>query len=149
MEESRGELVLATDADRMDVDAVHAFLSRESYWAQDIPREVVARSIAHSLCFGVFDRGRQVAFARVVTDRATYAYLCDVYVLASHRGQGIATWMMEAMDGHPDLQRLRRWNLVTRDAHSLYAQHRWVPAAQPESYMERLDREVYKRGGQG
>lgn len=149
MEDDRGDLVLTTDAGRMDVDAVHAFLSRESYWAQGIPREVVARSIAHSLCFGVLDRGRQVAFARVVTDRATYAYLCDVYVLASHRGRGIATWMMDAMDGHPDLQGLRRWNLVTRDAHDLYARRRWVAAAQPESYMERLDRGVYQRGGRG
>jgi GNAT superfamily N-acetyltransferase len=144
-EQERQGLVLSTDPRRLDVDAIHRYLSEESYWARGIPRDVVARSLEHSLCFGVFDEGRQVAFARVITDRATYAYLCDVYVLEAYRRRGIATWLLEATLAHPELQGLRRWSLVTRDAHSLYAPHGYGPIERPEGYMERLDRGVYER----
>lgn len=107
-------LRISTDAAEMDLDAIHAYLSEESYWARGIPRETVARSIANSLCFGVFDGGAQVAFARVITDRATFAYLADVYVLPAYRGRGISRWMMEAVFAHPELRGLRRWMLMTR-----------------------------------
>lgn len=145
MEETRGDLTLSLDSARMDVDVIHRYLATESYWAFGIPKDVVARSIAHSLCVGVFDGQHQVGFARVITDRATYAYLCDVFVLATHRRRGIASWMMEAIDRHPDLQGLRRWNLVTRDAHDLYRTRGYVTPSRPEGYMERLDRDVYTR----
>lgn len=134
----RAGLVLSSDSTRMDVDAIHRYLSEESYWARGIPRDIVARSIAHSLCFGIFDGARQVAFARVVSDRATYAYLCDVYVLEGHRGEGLGRWLMEAIDGHPDLQGLRRWGLVTQDAHGLYAQRGYAALSHPERHMERV-----------
>lgn len=119
----------------IDVDAVHRFLSEDSYWAKDIPRDVVARAIEHSLCFGAFDGRAQVGFARVISDRATFAYLADVYVLPSHRGQGLGKRIMEAVMNHRELQGLRRWHLVTRDAHALYAQFGFAPLEAPERHM--------------
>ncbi|HEX6095326.1 MAG TPA: GNAT family N-acetyltransferase [Thermoanaerobaculia bacterium] len=119
----------------MDVDTIHRYLSEESYWAANIPRDVVERSIAHSLCFGAFDGDVQVGFARAITDRATFAYLADVFVLPSHRGRGIAKRLMEAVLAHPELQGLRRWQLITRDAHALYAQFGFVPLETPERHM--------------
>lgn len=129
----RGQCSISTDPHRLDIDAIHAFLST-SFWAEGIPRALVAKSIANSLCFGLFDDGSQVGFARVVTDRATFAYLCDVYVLESHRGLG--KWLIEAVMAHPDLQNLRRFQLVTRDAHGLYAPHGFAPPGDPEWQME-------------
>ncbi len=104
MTDVRGALRLSTLTEEMDVDAIHAYLSGESYWARGIPRETVARSIQHSLCVGVFDGAAQVAFARAVTDRATYAYLADVYILESHRGRGLGVRLVEQVMAHPDLQ---------------------------------------------
>lgn len=121
----------------IDVDAVHAYLSR-SYWAAGIAREVVAKSILHSLCFGLFHGREQVGFARVVSDRATYAYLSDVYVLEEHRGRGLSKRLLAAVLAHPELLGLRRFQLLTRDAHGLYAQFGFVPAARPERQMERV-----------
>jgi GNAT superfamily N-acetyltransferase len=144
VERERGEYRLSTDPGRLDVDVIHGFLSR-SYWAEGIPRETVERSIPHSLCFGVYHGAQQVAFARVVTDRATYAYLADVFVLEAHRGRGLAVWMMECIASHPDLQGLRRWTLGTRDAHGLYARFGFKSLACPERYMERHDPDVYKK----
>lgn len=138
-------LRLSTDAAEMDVDAIHAYLSGESYWARGIPRDTVARAVRNSLCFGVFHGDAQVAFARVVTDRATFAYLADVYVLAAYRGQGISKRMMQAVDAHPELQGLRRWSLVTKDAHGLYARFGFRPVDRPERHMERTDPDVYTR----
>jgi GNAT superfamily N-acetyltransferase len=149
MTDARPALRLSTEAGEMDVDAIHAYLSGESYWSRGIPREVVARAIRHSLCFGAFDGRAQVAFARVVTDRATYAYLCDVYVLDAYRGRGVGKWLMESIDAHPELQGLRRWGLVTRDAHGLYAQFGYTPLARPERFMERTDPDIYVRGPSG
>jgi GNAT superfamily N-acetyltransferase len=136
-------LTLSTDRDRMDVDAIHAFLSTESYWSLGIPRDVVERAITGSLCFGIFDGARQVAFARVITDGATFAYLCDVFVIQQYRGRRLAHRLMNAIDRHPDLQGLRRWNLVTRDAHTLYAGYGFTAPARPEGYMERLRPDIY------
>jgi GNAT superfamily N-acetyltransferase len=126
---------ISNERARMDVDAIHAFLSR-TYWARGIPRATVERAIAHSLCFGVFCEGAQVGFARVVTDRATFAYLADVYLLEAHRGQGLARRLLQAVLAHPELQGLRRWLLVTRDAHPLYRQHGFEPVAHPDRMME-------------
>jgi GNAT superfamily N-acetyltransferase len=126
---------ISNERARMDVDAIHAFLTR-TYWARGIPRATVERAIAHSLCFGVFCEGAQVGFARVVTDRATFAYLADVYLLEAHRGQGLARRLLQAVLEHPELQGLRRWLLVTRDAHPLYRQHGFEPVAHPDRMME-------------
>lgn len=143
---TRGEFVISTDRARLDVEAVHRFLSTESYWSPGIPLEVVRRAIEHSLAFGVYRGGEQVGFARVVTDFTTFAYLADVFILASLRGQGLSKWLMEAIQSHPDLQGLRRWMLATRDAHGLYAQHGFRPLKAPELFMERHDPDVYLRG---
>jgi GNAT superfamily N-acetyltransferase len=131
----RGDYELTADPARQVLSDIHAFLTR-CYWAEGIAVETVRRSMEHSLCFGVLLGGRQVAFARVVTDRTTVAYLCDVYVLEGHRGRGLASWMLEAIAAHPDLQGLRRVLLVTRDAHGLYERHGFKPLSKPESYME-------------
>ena len=126
---------ISTDRSRLDREAIHEFLAG-SYWATGIPREVVDRSIEGALCFGVFEDGRQVGFARVITDSATFAYLADVFVLESHRGRGLAAWLMECILAHPDLQGLRRWMLLTRDAHPLYRKSGFRDLAHPERVME-------------
>ncbi len=141
---SRNQYSISTDPQRLDIDAIHAFLSR-SFWAEGISRELVAKSIANSLCFGLFDGHSQVGFARVVTDRATFAYLCDVYVLESHRGRGLGKWLIEHVMSHPDLQGLRRFQLVTRDAHSLYARHGFTASTNPEAHMEIFCPGMYRR----
>jgi GNAT superfamily N-acetyltransferase len=131
----RGSFRISTDPLSVDVDAVHAYLSR-SYWAAGIPREVVARSIPLSLCFSLFDAERQIGFARAVTDRATFAYLCDVYVLEEFQRRGLGTWLMEVVVSHPDLQGLRRFLLATKDAHGLYQKFGFTPIARPEIFMD-------------
>jgi GNAT superfamily N-acetyltransferase len=127
---------VSDDPSRIDLDAVHDFLSR-SYWSPGIARDTVARAIAHSMCFGVYDNGAQVGFARVITDRSSFAYLADVYILESHRGRGLAARLMAEITGHPELQGLRRWLLATRDAHGLYARFGFGPPAAPDRLMER------------
>ena len=144
MELKRAEFLVSDDPARLDVDVIHAFL-RQSYWAAGIPREIVERSIQGSLCFGVYDGETQVAFARCVTDRATYAYVADVFVLPSHRGRKLARLLMDAICAHPDLQGLRRWGLVTKDAHGLYAQYGFTSPKDPDRHMEKLDPEIYAR----
>lgn len=130
--------------DEMQAEAIHAYLVR-SYWAEGIPLEVVQRSIAGSLCVGAFDGADQVGFARVVTDRATFAYLADVYVLEGHRGQGLARRMVELLHTHPELQGLRNWMLITRDAQGLYTSLGWAPIAEPGRFMQRRFPDVYRR----
>jgi GNAT superfamily N-acetyltransferase len=133
--ETRGDYTISDAPGDQQVDRIHAYLSR-SYWAKDIPISSVARSMANSLCVGVFFRGEQVGFARVVTDRTTFAYLCDVYVLDEHRGKGLASWMLKVIADHPELRGLRRFMLATRDAHELYLKHGFTPVKKPESLME-------------
>jgi GNAT superfamily N-acetyltransferase len=136
---------ISTDSARLDVDAIHAFLTR-SYWSPGIPRATVARAIANSLCFGVFSQGQQVGFARVATDRTTFAYLCDVYVLEAHRGHGLAKQLMDRVMKHPDLQGLRRMMLATLDAHGLYAQFGFTALGAPDKIMEVLKPDIYSKG---
>jgi GNAT superfamily N-acetyltransferase len=142
-ERRQGEFLITTDAARVDVDAIHAYLTR-SYWAEGIPRTVVAMSIEDSLCFSLFDGTRQVGFARVITDRATFAYLCDVYVLETYQGRGLGKWLMRELLTHPDLQGLRRFVLVTRDAHGLYEPLGFRSPPDPARYMEIVRPDVYK-----
>ncbi len=137
--------LISDDSARLDVDAVHAFLSR-SYWAAGIPRDVVARSLAHSLCLGIYDpAGAQVGLVRVITDFTTFAYLCDVYVLEAHRGHGLAKAALRAYSTHPRLQNLRRQHLVTQDAHGLYSQFGFTPLGHADRHMEKRDPDAYRR----
>ena len=133
---------LSTDQAEMQVDAIHDFLGT-SYWAAGIPYETVARAVANSLCVGAFHGEAQVGFARVISDRATFAYLADVYVLPAHSGQGLARAMVQRLHDHPDLQGLRRWLLFTRDAHKVYAPLGWAPLADPSLVMQRHFPDVY------
>jgi ribosomal protein S18 acetylase RimI-like enzyme len=141
-EERRGEYWLSCDLDRMSVDVIHGYLSQE-YWSKGIPREVVARSMQNSLCFGVFHETEQVGFARVITDFATFAYVADVFVLKQHRGRGLATWLMQFVMKHPQLQGLRRWVLATRDAHGLYEKVGFK-LLNPDRWMEIVVPNIYK-----
>lgn len=127
---------ITTDPARLDRDLVHGFLA-SSYWATGVPRDVVERSIEHSIVFGVYRGAAQVGFARVVTDRATFAYLADVFVLPEHRGLGVGGWLVATVLKHPELQGLRRWMLATEDAHGLYERHGFSGLADPSRFMER------------
>ncbi|WP_366919475.1 GNAT family N-acetyltransferase [Hydrocarboniphaga sp.] len=138
------ELRISTDSSQIDVDLVHRYLSEESYWAKGIPRETVERSLAHSLCFGGYIDGHQVAFARVISDYATFAYLGDVFVLPEYRGSGYSKALMQAVIAHPQLQGLRRFMLATSDAHGLYAQFGFAAPAKPQTLMECCVPDIYK-----
>ncbi len=140
------EYAISTDPARFDLDLIHGFLTT-CYWAEGIPRELVKRSIENSLCFGVFEGEKQVGFARVITDRATYAYVGDVFIIESHRGQRLGKRLMSAIMTHPQLQGLRRWSLITRDAHGLYEQFGFTPLANPDRHMELHNPSVYRHQG--
>jgi len=165
IERRREQFLLSTDPARLDLDVIYGFLTN-CYWAKGTPRETVARSIEHSLCFGIYDCSGQdahasknpqearvgadaepgppqIGFARVISDFATIAYLGDVFVLESHRGCGLGKWMMECIMQHPALQNLRRWILLTRDAHELYSKFGFTPLASPQRYMELHNPNVY------
>ncbi len=145
---TRGGFLISTDPALLDVAEVHSFLTT-CYWSPGIPRHIVERAISHSLCFGLYgaaDDGPirpQIGFARVVTDRATFAYLCDVFVLEPFRGQGLGHWLMESVFAHPDLQGLRRFMLMTRDAHGLYERFGFSGLADPTRCMARWNPSVY------
>ena len=133
---------ISSDPARLDLDAIHDFLS-QSYWSPGIPRSVVERAIANSLCFGVYRSGVQVGFARVITDKATFAYLAEVFILSEHQGQGLAQRLLTEVLQHPELQGLRRMLLFTRDAHTLYAKFGFKPLANPERVMDLHWPDVY------
>jgi GNAT superfamily N-acetyltransferase len=143
-ERRRGELLLSTDRARLDVDLIHRVLAT-TYWASGIPRDVVVRAIAGSIAFGLYENGQQVGFARVITDMATFAYLADVFIVEQRRGEGLGDWLVESIRLHPQLQGLRRFALITRDAGPLYARHGFTSPPEPFGYMELVDREVYRR----
>ena len=142
-----GRFLISTDQSKLDLDVIHEFLSRESYWAAGIPRETVARSIENSLCFGVYDNARQIGFARVVTDFATYGYIADVFILEPYRERGLGKELMSSIMSHPKLQGLRRWSLGTRDAQGLYSQFGFEPVVntRARTLMEIVDPGVYRR----
>ncbi len=145
-EAQRGDYRISTDPGRLDLDVVHGFLAG-SYWAAGIPRSTVERSIRGALCFGLYHGERQVGFARVITDRATFAYLADVFVVEEERGRGLGEWLMETILAHPDLQGLRRFALVTRDAHGLYRKFGFQELAHPDRHMEIARPGLYRRTG--
>lgn len=138
-------LRIDTSREALDRDMIHAFLAEQAYWSRGIPRETVERAIAGSLCFGGYLDGRQVAFARVVTDGATFGYLADVFVLPEYRGHGHAKALMAAVMAHPQLQGLRRFSLATLDAHALYAGFGFTAPSRPQNLMEKLDPDIYTR----
>lgn len=145
MEWTRDKFTVTTDRARLDRDVIERFLG-SSYWAENIPRGTVDKSIDNSLCFGLLEENRQIGFARVVTDNATFAFLADVFVLPQHRGAGLGKWLIECVVSHPDLQGLRRWLLGTRDAHGLYRQFGFTPLKRPEIFMEIHNPDVYRAG---
>jgi GNAT superfamily N-acetyltransferase len=142
----QGEFLISTDPDLLDVPLIHDFLCHRSYWAAGIPLEVVRRSLANALCFGLYTGGRQVGFARVVTDRATFAWLADVFVLEAYRGRGLSKWLVESVRSHPALQGLRRFLLATRDAHGLYRRYGFTPLADPGRFLEVFRPDIYQAG---
>ncbi len=140
----RGEYYISTDKSRLDLAVIHDFLNT-SYWAAGIPIETVKRSLEHSLNFGLYEEGKQVGFARVITDYATFAYIGDVFILEDYRGRGLSKWLMQVIADHAELQGLRRWVLLTRDAHGLYRKTGFMEPVNPERYMEKIFPDVYKQ----
>ena len=137
MERQKGEFTISTDPNRLQIEAIHQFLSEESYWARERTPAQTETAIKNSLPFGVYKGENQIGFARVVSDFATFAYLGDVYILEEFRGQGLSLWLMQTIIEHPDLQNLRRWILATRDAHTLYEKFGFHSLVHPERWMEK------------
>lgn len=144
MNYSRDHYTISTDKQKLDIAYIHQFLSH-SYWAENIPVEIVKRSIEGSLCFGVYEGTKQIGFARVVTDKATFAYLADVFIDEGYRGRGLSKWLVGVIVAYPELQGLRHFLLATRDAHGLYAQLGFKPLAVPERMMHILIPDAYKK----
>lgn len=138
IEARRDPFLISTDPARLDLDAIAEMLKR-SYWASGRPRERTERALQNSLVFGVYDGERQIGLARVVSDYAVFAYLCDVFILEEYRAQGLGKWLMETVFNHPDLQGLRRWTLATRDAHGLYRHYGFDSLTNPDGWMERFN----------
>jgi GNAT superfamily N-acetyltransferase len=136
-ETHRDNFTISTDPARLDIDAICDFLTR-SYWANGRPRERTERALRNSLVFGIYAGEKQIGVARVVTDYSIFAYLCDVFIHEDYRSHGLGKWLMQTIHSHPDLQGLRRWALVTRDAHGLYRQFGWAGLNDPNSWMEKL-----------
>lgn len=139
----KDDYTITTDKSALDIHVIHQFLS-QSYWAAGVPVAIVQKAIDGSLCFGVFHGGQQAGFARVVTDKATFAWLADVFIVESHRGKGLSKWLMEIITAHPDLQGLRRFMLATRDAHGLYRQFGFKEPEQIGNFMQVHNPNVYK-----
>jgi GNAT superfamily N-acetyltransferase len=143
-EESKDGFLISTDKFKLNIASVHNYLSNHSYWATGISFEIVEKSIENSVCFGLYQNGKQIGFARVVTDKATFAYLGDVYILEEYRSKGLSKWLMECVLKHPELQGFRRWMLPTRDAQELYRKFGFKEFHAPERCMELWFPEVYK-----
>lgn len=143
MEWTKDEFTISTDKTRLSAEMIHKFLIEESYWAKTRKYEQTLTAIENSICFGLYEGDRQIGFARVVSDKATFAYLGDVFVLSEFRGRGLSKWLMEVIISHPELQNLRRWLLATFDAHGLYKQYDFGPLKFPERWMERTALDAY------
>ncbi|WP_158856757.1 GNAT family N-acetyltransferase [Lunatibacter salilacus] len=139
----KDEYLISTDKEKLDIDAIHEFLSTKAYWCLNIPKEKVRTAIENSFCFGVYKHERQIGFARIITDFSTIAYLGDVYILEEHRGKGISKWLIETIMNLSELQGLRRWILLTGDAHELYRKFGWEEIAAPDKWMELHNPNVY------
>jgi GNAT superfamily N-acetyltransferase len=144
-EEKRNGYLISTDTAKLDIDIIHDYLCNHSYWAAGIPFDTVKKSIENSVNFGLYENGKQIGFARVVTDKSTFAYLGDVFVAESHRGKGLSKWLMECVLKQPELQGFRRWILLTRDAQELYRKYGFKEFHAPERCMELWEPDVYKK----
>jgi GNAT superfamily N-acetyltransferase len=144
MEWTKDDFSISTEKEKLDVAYIHGFLNL-SYWAEEIPFDVVQRSIQGSLCFGVYHNNQQIGFARIITDEATFAYLCDVFIDESFRGRGLSKWLMETVIAYPGLQGLRRFMLATRDAHGLYCQYGFTELTFTDRWMHKHRPDVYKK----
>lgn len=144
MEWKQGEFTITDRSEELDIETIHNFL-RESYWAKGVPQSIVEKAIHNSLCFGLYHNSKQVGFARAVSDRATFAYLADVFLVPAYRGRGLGKWLVSCVLAHPELQGLRRWLLATLDAHGLYEQFGFVSLRKPEWFMEINDPNIYQR----
>jgi GNAT superfamily N-acetyltransferase len=140
------DYLISTDNSLLNIDIVYNYLSQESYWATNIPREAVEKSITNSLCFGLYHKKEQIGFARLITDRITFAYLADVFILSAYRGKGLSKWLVGSIQAHPELQGLRRWMLGTRDAHGLYEQFGWSVLDEDtrKRFMQRHNKNTYQ-----
>ena len=127
--------IISTDKQKLDISSIHRYLSKEGYWSKNISLDIVKRSIEHSICFGIYHEDGQIGFARVITDKATFGYLADVFIINEYRGRGLSKWLMQCILTHPELQEFRSWLLGTKDAHGLYSQFGFKPLEHPERYM--------------
>jgi GNAT superfamily N-acetyltransferase len=143
-EVTNDEYLISDNSSRLDVPFIHNFLANESYWAKDIPFAIVEKSIANSLCFGLYHKQQQIGFARLVTDKATFAYLADVFIVTEYRGRALSRQLIAAIHAHPELQTLRRWMLATRDAHGLYKKFGWTSLPEPDRFMQKHNPNVYQ-----
>jgi len=134
---------ISTEKTKLDLETIHQFLSTQAYWCRNIPFSIVEKAASHSLTFGLYYIDQQIGYARIISDFSTVAYLADVFVLPAFRGQGLSKWLMQTIMNHPELQGLRRWILLTGDAHGLYKQFGWAAPANPEKWMEVHNKEVY------
>ena len=125
--QSQEDYLISTDPSLIQINVVHHYLSTTSYWAQNIPLLTVEKAIQNALCFGVYHKANQIGFARIISDKATFAYLADVFILPAEQNKGLGKWLMQVIHAHPELQGLRRWLLTTKDAHGLYEQFGWQP----------------------
>ena len=141
LEITRDDYTISTDHSTLDLRWIHNFLANDAYWSRGIPVDVFEKSVANSLCFGLYDKDQQIGFSRVVSDFSTFAYLADVFVTPEHRQQGLGKWLVESILIHPDLQGIRRWMLATSDAHDLYRKYGFTPLEHPEKMMELLAKE--------
>ena len=142
-EEKKDSYLISTDKSKLDSNLIHNFLCNKSYWAKGIPYNTVKTSIEYSECFGIYHSGKQVGFARVITDKSTFGYIGDVFIADDHRGKGLSKWIMECIMKHPELQGFRRWVILTRDAHELYKKFGFTPVKKPQNFMENHEPEVY------
>ena len=141
---AKNQFTITTKKEKFDVEFIHSFLTR-SYWAEGISKEVIKRSIEGALCFGLFENDKQIGFARMITDKATFAYLADVFIIEEYRGRGLSKWLMEVIMSHPSLQGLRRMMLATKDAHGLYEKFGFTPLNNVDRWMQINDPNRYKR----
>ena len=137
--------IISTDKSLLDYNAIYKYLDEDSYWAKGIPIETLKKSIKNSICFGIYQQNKQAGFARVITDKATFAYICDVFVLPDFRGNGLSKWLIQSIINYPELKGLRRWSLATADAHGLYSQFGFTQINRPDRWMEIYQPEIYKQ----
>lgn len=145
---AKEDYTIDTSIEMLDIDTIHHYLSKEAYWCLGIPRETIETAINNSICFGVYFNNEQVGFARMISDKATFAYLADVFILSEHQGKGLSKWMMECIQDHPELQGLRRVMLATSDAHGLYKQYGFSELEKPALFLEINNKDIYRNNNQ-